>query len=110
MSASTLVGVLRTAQAEPDWGDVLVASMPQGGEGTLIRRLKGPQVRKRLHAKTGYINGVASLAGTVMSTAGTPFAFAFLMNTPDIGGAQKTMDKAVTLLATGRADDAPGLP
>jgi len=110
VSAATLVGVLRTAQAEPDWGDVLVESMPQGGEGTLMRRLKGPQVRKRVHAKTGYINGVASLAGTVVSTSGTPFAFAFLMNTPDIGGAQKTMDKAVTLLATGRADDAPGLP
>jgi len=110
VSAATLVGVLRTAQAEPDWGDVLIESMPQGGEGTLLRRLKGPQVRKRIHAKTGYINGVASLAGTVVSTSGTPYAFAFLMNTPDIGGAQKTMDKAVTLLATGRADHAAGLP
>ena len=110
VSAATLVGVLRAAQSEPDWGEVLVASLPQGGEGTLIRRLKGPQVRKRVHAKTGYINGVASLAGTVVSTSGTPYAFAFLMNTPDIGGAQRTMDKAVTLLATGRADDAAGLP
>jgi len=110
VSAATLVGVLRAAQAEPEWGDTLIRSLPQGGEGTLIRRLKGPQVRKRIHAKTGYINGVASLAGTVVSTSGTPYAFAFLMNTPDIGGAQRTMDKAVTLLATGRADDAPGLP
>lgn len=110
VSAATLVGVLRSAQAEPDWGEVLIKSLPRGGEGTLIRRLKGPRVRKRIHAKTGYINGVASLAGTVMSTSGTPYAFAFLMNTPDIGGAQRTMDKAVTLLATGRADDAVGLP
>jgi len=110
VSAATLVGVLRTAQAEPDWGDVLVQSMPQGGEGTLIRRLMGPKVRKRIHAKTGYINGVASLAGTVVSTSGTPYVFAFLMNTPDIGGAQRTMDTAVTLLATGHADDAAGLP
>ena len=110
VSAATMVGVLRAAQAEPTWGDALITSLPNGGEGTLIRRLKGPQVRKRVHAKTGYINGVASLAGTVVSTSGTPYAFAFLMNTPDIGGAQRTMDKAVTLLATGRAADVAGAP
>lgn len=110
VSAATMVGVLRAAAAEPDWGDVLVSSLPNGGEGTLIRRLKGPGVRKRVHAKTGYINGVASLAGTVVSNAGMRYAFAFLMNTPDIGGAQRTMDKAVTLLATGRADDVAGAP
>ena len=104
LSASTLVGVLRTAKATPAWGDVLITSLPQGGEGTLIRRLKAPDVRDRVHAKTGYINGVASLAGTVTSKAGVPYAFAFLMNTSDIGGAQRTMDRAVTLLARGKAD------
>lgn len=106
LSASTLVGVLRTAEATPAWGDVLIRSLPNGGEGTLIRRLKAPDVRGRVHAKTGYINGVASLAGTVTSKAGVPYAFAFLMNTSDIGGAQRTMDRAVTLLARGRADSA----
>lgn len=104
VSATTLVGVLKDAQANPSWGRVLIDSLPRGGEGTLIRRLKGPAVRNRVHAKTGYINGVASLAGTVTSRAGVPYAFAFLMNTSDIGGAQRTMDRAVTLLATGRAD------
>lgn len=106
VAAATLVGVLKDAQANPQWGRVLIDSMPQGGEGTLIRRLKGPAVRYRVHAKTGYINGVASLAGTVTSRAGVPYAFAFLMNTSDIGGAQKAMDRAVTLLATGKADSA----
>ena len=61
-------------------------------------------MRNRVQAKTGYINGVASLAGIVTSRQGTPYAFAFLMNTSDITGAQKAMDRAVTLLATGRAD------
>lgn len=106
VSAATLVGVLKDAQANPQWGRVLIDSMPQGGEGTLIRRLTGPAVRYRVHAKTGYINGVASLAGTVTSKAGVPYAFAFLMNTSDIRGAQRTMDRAVTLLATGKADSA----
>ena len=104
LSASTLVGVLRTAQSTPAWGDVLIRSLPRGGEGTLMRRLKAPDVRGRVHAKTGYINGVASLAGTVTSKTGVPYAFAFLMNTRDIGGAQRTMDRAVTLLARGKAD------
>jgi D-alanyl-D-alanine carboxypeptidase/D-alanyl-D-alanine-endopeptidase (penicillin-binding protein 4) len=108
VSASTLVGVLRDAEADPSWGDALVGSLPRGGEGTLIRRLKGPAVRKRVRAKTGYINGVASLAGTVTSRSGARYAFAFLMNTSDISGAQKAMDRAVTLLATGRADGVPG--
>ncbi len=108
VSASTLVGVLRDAEADPSWGDALVGSLPRGGEGTLRRRLKGPAVRKRVRAKTGYINGVASLAGTVTSRSGARYAFAFLMNTSDISGAQKAMDRAVTLLATGRADGVPG--
>jgi len=106
LSASTLVGVLAAAQSERAWGDALIRSMPRGGQGTLIRRLKGPAVRNRVQAKTGYINGVASLSGVVTSKAGVPYAFAFLMNTPNIGGAQKTMDRAVTLLATGKADSA----
>ncbi len=112
LSASTLVGVLEAALADPAWGPVLIRSLPSGGEGTLITRLRGPGVRKRVHAKTGYINGVASLAGTVTSRSGVRYAFAFLMNTPDITGAQKAMDQAVTLLATGRADEVgvPGPP
>jgi serine-type D-Ala-D-Ala carboxypeptidase/endopeptidase (penicillin-binding protein 4) len=104
LSASTLVGVLAAAHAETVWGRGLITSLPRGGEGTLRRRLKGPAVRHRVYAKTGYINGVASLAGVVTSTAGVPYAFAFLMNTQNIAGAQKTMDRAVTLLATGKAD------
>ena len=106
LSASTLVGVLAMAKSDADWGDVLVRSMPGGGEGTLIRRLKAPGVRNRVQAKTGYINGVASLSGIVSSRSGTQYAFAFLMNTPDIRGAQRTMDRAVTLLAIGTADSA----
>ncbi len=104
LSASTLVGVLAAAHSERAWGDALIRSMPRGGQGTLIRRLKGPAVRNRVQAKTGYINGVASLSGVVTSRSGVPYAFAFLINTPNIRGAQKAMDRAVTLLASGRAD------
>ena len=67
-------------------------------------------MRNRIRAKTGYIDGVASLAGTVTSTSGERYAFAFLINDPDITAAQRTMDRAVTLLATGAADSSPEVP
>lgn len=107
VSAVTLVGTLAAASAEPEWGDALIRSLPHGGQGTLIRRLKAPGVRTRVRAKTGYIDGVASLAGVVTSTSGTRYAFAFLINDSDIRAAQATMDRAVTMLATGQADSAP---
>ena len=104
LSATTIVGALKAAGGEPVWGDALIASLPRGGEGTLVRRLKAPVVRARVRAKTGYINGVASLAGVVTSRSGARYAFAFLTNTPDVRGAQVTMDRAVTMLAAGSAD------
>lgn len=106
LSAATLVTVLGKAEANPAWGDALISSLVHGGEGTLIRRLRDPGVRNRVRAKTGYINGVASLAGVVTSKAGPKYAFAFLINDPDIGGAQRTMDQAVTMLAGGAGDSA----
>jgi D-alanyl-D-alanine carboxypeptidase len=62
-----------------------------------------------VRAKTGYISGVASLAGIVTSPAGATYAFAFLINDPNISLAQRTMDRAVTLLATGAADGAQAI-
>ena len=110
LSASTLVTMLGLATTQPEWGDPLIRSLARGGEGTLIRRLRDPAVRNRIRAKTGYIDGVASLAGTVTSISGARYAFAFLINDPDIKAAQRTMDRAVTLLATGAADSSPEVP
>jgi D-alanyl-D-alanine carboxypeptidase/D-alanyl-D-alanine-endopeptidase (penicillin-binding protein 4) len=104
LAASTLVTILNDAESNPEWGDALVRSLEHGGEGTLIRRLRDPDVRNRVRAKTGYIDGVASLAGVVTSKAGARYAFAFLINDTNIGGAQRTMDQAVSMLARGAAD------
>lgn len=110
LSAGTLVRVLAAATREPLWGDALIRSLEHGGQGTLIHRLRDPAVRNRLRAKTGYINGVASLAGVATSRSGVRYAFAFLINDSDIGQAQRTMDQAVTLLANGAADADVGAP
>ncbi len=106
LSAGTLVRLLAAAAADPAWGDALIRSMAHGGEGTLIRRFTDPAISHRVRAKTGYIDGVASLAGVVTSKSGTRFAFAILINDYDIGGAHDTQDRIVTLLAQGAGDTA----
>ena len=104
VAAATLVTMLGKADADPSWGDALIHSLEHGGQGTLIHRLRDGDVRARVRAKTGYIDGVASLAGIVSSKSGRRYAFAFLINDRDIGAAQRTMDQAVAMLARGAAD------
>jgi serine-type D-Ala-D-Ala carboxypeptidase/endopeptidase (penicillin-binding protein 4) len=110
VTASTMVRALAAADADPTWGSALIRSLARGGEGTLRRRLLDPGVRARVRAKTGYIEGVSSLAGVVTSRAGVRYAFAFLMNDWDIGGAHATQDRIVSLLATGGGDGLQPLP
>ena len=110
LTPTALVRVLAAADGDGTWGDPLIRGLARGGEGTLIRRLRDSVVRKRVRAKTGYIAGVSALAGVVSSRSGARYAFAFLMNDPDIGGAHTTQDQLVTLLASGSADGLAGTP
>ncbi|MCU0306603.1 MAG: D-alanyl-D-alanine carboxypeptidase/D-alanyl-D-alanine-endopeptidase [Thermoleophilia bacterium] len=110
LSAATLVRLLAAAVQDPVWGEPLIRSMARGGEGTLRRRFLAPDVSRRVRGKTGYIDGVSSLAGVVTSRSGTRYAFAFLMNDPDIGGAQATQNAVVELLARGAGDRANPIP
>lgn len=109
LTATSLVRLLTAAEGDPNWGRSLLASLATGGEGTLRRRFKGG-ISARVHAKTGYINGVSALAGVATSPGGTTYAFAFLMNDYDITGAKATQDRVVTLLAQGSADTLAPLP
>ncbi len=104
VSAATMVRLVAAADADPEWGAALLGSLARGGEGTLIRRFTTGPATKRVRAKTGYLNGVSSLAGRVVSRRGQRYAFAMLMNTADIGGAQATQNRVVTLLASGAED------
>lgn len=104
LAAATLVRLLAAADADPSWGAPLIESLPEGGKGTLRRRFKAPAIAPRVHGKTGYINGVSSLAGVVESPSGVRYAFAFIMNDWDITGAKAVQDRVVTLLARGGGD------
>ncbi|HSJ73974.1 MAG TPA: D-alanyl-D-alanine carboxypeptidase/D-alanyl-D-alanine-endopeptidase [Miltoncostaeaceae bacterium] len=104
VSAATMVRLVAAADADPEWGAALLGSLARGGEGTLVRRFTSGPATKRVRAKTGYLSGVSSLAGRVISRRGQRYAFAMLMNTGDIGRARATQDRIVTLLATGAED------
>lgn len=104
LTAESLTGILAAADSERSWGATLIASLPRGGEGTLKRRLVDPVVRRRVHAKTGYISGTSTLAGIVESRSGSRYAFALMMNQGSITDAKATQDRIVTLLASGVAD------
>ena len=104
LTATSLVRILAAADAEPAWGTALIDGLPTGGTGTLKRRFKAPDLRSRVHAKTGYISGTSTLAGVVDSTGGSRYAFAIMMNQGSVSGAKATQDAIVTLLASGIAD------
>ncbi len=104
LAASSLVRLIADADEDATWGSALIASLAQGGQGTLIRRFLSGPATKRVRAKTGYLNGVSAMAGRVVSRGGERYAFALLMNSADITGARATQDRVVTLLAAGSED------
>lgn len=104
VSAHSLVRLISAAEEDHSWGRALILSLPKGGEGTLVHRLRAGVVRDRVRAKTGYIDGVSALAGRVISVHGQRYAFALLMNRTDVVAAKATQDRIVTLLASGAED------
>lgn len=58
----------------------LINGLPVGGEsGTLARRMRADNLRGRIKAKTGTLNGVSALAG-VAEANGTQLQFALVLN------------------------------
>jgi serine-type D-Ala-D-Ala carboxypeptidase/endopeptidase (penicillin-binding protein 4) len=106
LTAGTLARLVAAADRDPTWGRALLGSLAHGGQGTLIHRFTSGPARLRVRAKTGYIDGAAALAGRVVSVHGERYAFAMLMNTPDIYGAHAIQDRIVTMLAAGAEDAA----
>lgn len=75
----TLVGALRAARAAFAFGPEFAAALPIAGrDGTLKHRAAGALDRAR--AKTGLINGVASLSGYARTADGRELAFSILNN------------------------------
>src|SRR5205807_1204984 len=77
-----------------------------GIDGTLEKRMK--DIRDRVIAKTGYIQGVCTLAGYVHTADDHWLAFAFYYNhAPSSGVFKGLQDSACRLLATGAEHPRP---
>ena len=85
LSADTLVETLAAAWIRLDLRGPLLEALPEAGRpGTLSRRLADTPGAGRVHAKTGSMSNVRSLAGYVRTTADEPLAFAFISNGFDV--------------------------
>jgi D-alanyl-D-alanine carboxypeptidase/D-alanyl-D-alanine-endopeptidase (penicillin-binding protein 4) len=84
-----------------------------GVDGTLAARMKGTPGENNVHAKTGTMSNVRSLAGYVTSRDGEPLAFVAIVNNFEGTGAQANaaLDAiAVRLASFAREDGPPGPP
>lgn len=104
VSAGLLTALLAKAAdpQRPELRPVLTGLPVAGFTGTLrTRNSGGSPAAGLLRAKTGTLNGVNTLAGTVVDPTGRLLAFAFLTaNTPDAGAAEKGLDKLAATVAT----------
>ncbi len=100
ISTGGLVTLLLLAQRRP-WADVLWASLPSPGEGTLEGRLAGVPIR----AKTGTLfeTPVSALSGYVTSLDGRRLAFSIISRGLDKATAVGIEDAVVRMLAGIRA-------
>jgi len=95
ISANDLNALLRSAWHSPVMPE-FVSSLPLAGEdGTLRRHFRDPDTAGRIHAKTGTLDGVLSLAGYAQTRAGRRYTFAALVNDARAGGAWPALEAFV---------------
>ncbi len=70
-----------------------------GTDGTLKHRLASEPLRGTIHAKTGTLNGVASLSGYMTTRSGRNLVFSIFANNfrASVGRIRKTIDEICAL-------------
>jgi D-alanyl-D-alanine carboxypeptidase/D-alanyl-D-alanine-endopeptidase (penicillin-binding protein 4) len=79
-AAGATIGDAAGSSAAGSAGPLLGGLPVAGQSGTMSRRLTGPATVGRVHAKTGTLNGVSSLAGFVDTLSGRRLLFAVIVN------------------------------
>ncbi len=110
ISARTLSDLLLAVRTRP-WFNAWYAALPVAGNsermvgGTMRKRLRGTAAANNVHAKTGSMRGVSSLAGYVTSATGQPLVFAMLTNNYRVGGwAIKDIENQVVTALANKTD------
>jgi serine-type D-Ala-D-Ala carboxypeptidase/endopeptidase (penicillin-binding protein 4) len=108
VSATALVRSLTYAHRQP-WSEVFHESLAVAADrsGSMRRMYTGTAAAGNLHAKTGYIRGVRTLAGYVRTRDGELVAFAFLYNGNNTSGARGVQERLGVLLAEYSRHGAP---
>lgn len=103
-TAAALTALLRASYRDPAIGPEYVAQLSIGGvDGTLKSRLRRWGKLRVVRAKTGTLEGVASLSGYVLGPPGRgAVAFALIVNgvAGKLGEARVSMDRVVDAIAT----------
>lgn len=99
ISAEGLGRLLLAAWKSPVMPE-MVASLPiAGSDGTLKRRLKDSAAAGRAHLKTGYIEGVRSIAGYVLDRQGQRWVVVGFLNDPRMKNGSAPLDVLVRWVA-----------
>jgi len=100
MSAAALLKVLEHLQQDFRLMPEMFVSLPIAGvDGTLKKRLKGTPGERFVRAKTGYLNGVISLAGFAGNSEGRVLPFVFIYNGGgDEGKVRSVFDQIALML------------
>ena len=93
-----LDSVLVEATTKPELRPLLATLPVAAGEGTLADRYGDLPGRGWVRAKTGTLDGTASLAGTVTSVNGNIYTFALICNDADVLAARRAMDEFTSAL------------
>lgn len=81
MTTDVLSKVLQHMYHEYDASVDFMASLPIAGvDGTLKKRMNTPEIKRRVRAKTGFIDGASSLSGYLYTKSNQVLIFSFLMN------------------------------
>jgi serine-type D-Ala-D-Ala carboxypeptidase/endopeptidase (penicillin-binding protein 4) len=99
ISANAMAHVLANTFASKH-RDLYIASLSVAGiDGTLDKRFESSDLRGRVHAKSGFINGVSALSGYVKAKDGKWYAFAILMNgVGDVATCKQLQERIVKAL------------
>ena len=85
VTAESLVNILLYANNH-EFSESFHKSLSIAGcDGTLLKRMKATAAENNLHAKTGTLRNVSSLAGYVDTKTGDRLVFAFVFNGPNVG-------------------------
>lgn len=81
LTPNQLSQLLQYIYLHPSMRHILVEALPIGGiDGTLVERMFSEAKEKRIHAKTGSMTGVTSLAGFIYSRHLGVLSFAIMIN------------------------------